>query len=61
MLRELLDLKLAGELHCLGAEGQQTFYSLPDTGDLFDSAVAALEKHYTPRVNVVVEHHAFRQ
>lgn len=48
-------------LHCLGAEGQRTFYSLPDTGDTFDSAVAALEKHYTPKVNVVVERHAFRQ
>lgn len=48
-------------LHCLGAEGQRTFYSLPDTGDSFDSAVAALEKHYTPKVNVVVERHAFRQ
>lgn len=48
-------------LHCLGAEGQRTFYSLLDTGDSFDSALAALEKHYTPKVNVVVERHAFRQ
>lgn len=48
-------------LHCLGAEGQRNFYSLLDTGDSFDSAVAALEKHYTPKVNVAVERHAFRQ
>ncbi|XP_048853518.1 uncharacterized protein LOC125721593 isoform X2 [Brienomyrus brachyistius] len=48
-------------LHCLGTEGQRTFYSLPDTGDSFDSAVTALEKHYTPKVNVVVERHTFRQ
>lgn len=41
--------------------GPRTFYSLPDTGDTFDSAAAALEKHYTPKANVVVERHAYRQ
>lgn len=47
-------------LHYLGSEGQQLFYSLPDTGNIFATAVAALEKHFTPKVNVV-ERHVFRQ
>uniref|UniRef100_A0A096LWH5 CCHC-type domain-containing protein n=1 Tax=Poecilia formosa TaxID=48698 RepID=A0A096LWH5_POEFO len=53
--------KRATLLHCLGAEGQRTFYSLTNTGDTFSSAVAALEKHFTPKVNIVVERHAFRK
>ncbi|KAK7881939.1 hypothetical protein WMY93_028113 [Mugilogobius chulae] len=53
--------KRATLLHCLGTEGQRLFYTLPDTGDTMASAVAALEKHFAPRVNIVVERHAFRK
>jgi len=53
--------KRATLLYCLGAERQQIFYSLPDTGDTFPSAVTALEKHFTPKVNVVIGWHAFRK
>ena len=53
--------KRATLLHCLGAEGQRLFYSMPDTGDSYASAVTALKKHFTPTVNVVVERHKFRQ
>lgn len=45
----------------LEPEGQRLFHSLPDTGDTFASAVAALERHFTPKVNVVAERHVFRQ
>lgn len=62
MQRGMLGLKFARELlYSLGFEGQRIFYSLPDTGDTFPSAVAALEKHFTPKVNVVVKRHAFRK
>ncbi|XP_030595617.1 uncharacterized protein LOC115787179 [Archocentrus centrarchus] len=53
--------KRATLLHCLGAEGQRIFYCLTNTGDTFSSAVAALEKHFSPKVNIVVERHAFRK
>lgn len=53
--------KRATLLHCLGAEGQRIFYSLPDTGTSFEDAVSALEGHFLPKVNVVVERHTFRQ
>uniref|UniRef100_A0AAZ1XLQ6 Uncharacterized protein n=1 Tax=Oreochromis aureus TaxID=47969 RepID=A0AAZ1XLQ6_OREAU len=39
---------LATLLHCLGTEGQRIFYSLPNTGDTFASAVTALEQHFSP-------------
>lgn len=48
-------------LHCLGTEGQQIFYTLPDTGDTLDSAIAALQTHFNPKINVVAERHAFRK
>lgn len=38
-------------LLCLGAEGQRIFYLLPDAGDSFPSAAAALEKHFMHKVN----------
>ncbi len=47
--------------HCLSTEGQRLFYLLLETGDNFTSAVAALEKCFKPKVNVVVERHAFRK
>uniref|UniRef100_A0A8C6V5S1 Gypsy retrotransposon integrase-like protein 1 n=1 Tax=Neogobius melanostomus TaxID=47308 RepID=A0A8C6V5S1_9GOBI len=53
--------KRATLLHCLGTEGQRLFYSLPETGDTIASAVTALEKYFTPKVNVVVERHLFRK
>ena len=46
-------------LHCLGAEGQRIFYALPDSGTSLEQAVAALQKHFIPKVNVVVERHTF--
>uniref|UniRef100_A0A672RZP7 Retrotransposon gag domain-containing protein n=1 Tax=Sinocyclocheilus grahami TaxID=75366 RepID=A0A672RZP7_SINGR len=53
--------KRATLLQCLGTEGQQIFYALPETGDTYASAVSALDKHFTPKVNVVVERYAFRK
>ncbi|KAL1251129.1 hypothetical protein QQF64_018925 [Cirrhinus molitorella] len=53
--------KRATLLHCLGTEGQRIFYALPETGDTYSSAISALEKHFTPKVNVVVERYAFRK
>ncbi|CAL9706462.1 unnamed protein product [Knipowitschia caucasica] len=53
--------KRAVLLHCLGPEGQRLFYTLPDQGDSMDSAMAALEKHFVPKVNVVACRHTFRQ
>lgn len=35
--------KRAALLHFLETERQRIFYSLPNTGDTFDSAVAALK------------------
>lgn len=48
-------------LHCLGTEGQHLFYTLPDQGDMFDTGMAALEKHFMPKVHVVTSRHTFRQ
>lgn len=48
-------------LHCLGSEGQRIFYALPNTGDNLDAAIAALNEHFMPSVNVVVERHTFRK
>nr|XP_055067975.1 uncharacterized protein K02A2.6-like [Misgurnus anguillicaudatus] len=48
-------------LHCLGTEGQRLFYTLPDTGDTLDSAMAALQTYFNPKINVVAERHSFRK
>ncbi len=53
--------KRAVLLHSLGTEGQRLFYTLPDTGTTFEHAMKALEDHFTPKVNVVVARHRFRQ
>lgn len=53
--------KRAVLLHCLGTEGQRIFYSLPDTGATYDTAVAALKAHFTPKTNTVAERHVFRK
>lgn len=48
-------------LHCLGTEGQRIFYTLDDTGTTLETALKALNDYFTPKVNVVVERHAFRK
>lgn len=48
-------------LHCLGTQGQRLFYTLPNGGTTYDEAMAALDAHFTPRVNVVDARHKFRQ
>uniref|UniRef100_A0A8C2ARP7 Reverse transcriptase domain-containing protein n=1 Tax=Cyprinus carpio TaxID=7962 RepID=A0A8C2ARP7_CYPCA len=48
-------------LHCLGTEGQRLFYTLPNTGENLADAIKALEEHFIPKRNVVVERHAFRK
>lgn len=52
--------KRAVLLQCLGPEGQRIFYDLPDQGTTFDQAMAALEKHFVPKVNVIAWRHKFR-
>ncbi len=53
--------KRATLYHCLGAEGQRIFYALPDTGETYDTAVAALKKQFMPKIDVVVERHTLRK
>uniref|UniRef100_A0A3B3WSA7 CCHC-type domain-containing protein n=1 Tax=Poecilia mexicana TaxID=48701 RepID=A0A3B3WSA7_9TELE len=53
--------KRAVLLHALGTEGQRLFYTLPNTGDTFTTAIAALKEHFVPKVNVIAERHKFRQ
>lgn len=53
--------KRAVLLHALGTEGQRLFYTLPNAGDTYDTAIAALKEHFVPKVNVIAERHKFRQ
>lgn len=48
-------------LHCLGPEGQRLFHTLPDQSTTIEEAMAALEKHFVPEVNVLACRHTFRQ
>ncbi|KAG0441812.1 hypothetical protein HPB47_015844 [Ixodes persulcatus] len=64
-------------LHCLGAEGQRIFNTLPDTKppstaqgmgkdatskpDEYDVAVASLAQHFATTSNPVIERHRFHQ
>ncbi len=48
-------------LRCPGTEGQRLFYTLPNGGTTYDEALAALDAHFTPRVNVVAVRQKFRQ
>ncbi|CAN7989634.1 unnamed protein product [Ixodes pacificus] len=64
-------------LHCLGAEGQRVFRTLPAgssaaapavqdkptaaTTDVYESALAALRKQFSTSCNVVVERHRFHR
>ncbi len=54
-----VERKQALLLHCLGTEGQKLFYSLPNQGDSMEDAIATLKAHFSPRRNIVAEHHAF--
>ena len=47
--------------HCLGTEGQQKIFTLPDTGVTNKSACEALRAFFVPRVNVVAERSRFRR
>ncbi len=42
-------------LHCLGTEGHKLFYTLPNEVDSIEDAIA----HFSPRRNIMSEHHAF--
>lgn len=58
-------------LHCLGAEGQRIFYSLNTgavtssdsrpAGNAYQTALAAIEAYFVPRINVVAERYRFRR
>lgn len=45
--------KRAVLLRCLGTKGQRIFHSLLDTDDTYNSAVAALQAHFTPTVRLM--------
>ncbi len=53
--------KHATLLHCLGTEAQRIFYTLPNTGTTYTSALTALRAHFVLKVNAIAEHHKFRQ
>lgn len=40
-------------------EGQRLFYTLPEQGTTFEEAMAALEKHFVPKVNGLACRHTF--
>ncbi|KAM7300845.1 uncharacterized protein LOC121836989 [Ixodes scapularis] len=64
-------------LHCLGAEGQRIFNTLPDTNppstaqdtgkdatskpDVYAIAVASLAQHFATTSNLVIERHRFHR
>lgn len=39
--------------HALGTEGQRLFYTSPNAGDSYASAIAALKDHFVPKVDVI--------
>lgn len=45
--------KRATLLHCLGTEAQRIFYTLPNTGTTYASALTALRAHFVPKVNTI--------
>ena len=44
-------------LHAAGDEVQAIFVTLADTGATYDEAVAALNAHFQPQVNVTFQRH----
>ena len=48
-------------LHTAGEEVQDIFVTLPDTGATYDEAVAVLNAHFQPQVNVTFQRHAYRR
>ncbi len=49
--------KHATLLHCLTTEAQWIFYTLPNMGTTYTSALTALRAHFVPQVNTIAEHH----
>uniref|UniRef100_A0A8C2H5W5 Uncharacterized protein n=1 Tax=Cyprinus carpio TaxID=7962 RepID=A0A8C2H5W5_CYPCA len=48
-------------IHCLGAEGQRLYNTLPLEHDEYSRTVSALTTFFQPKVNVVAERYRFRQ
>ena len=48
-------------LHLAGAEVQEIFKTLPDTGDDYKTALEKLNAHFNPCKNIAFERHVFRQ
>ena len=48
-------------LHYAGEEVNEIFETLPNTGDNYDTAVARLTEHFSPKKNTEFEIYKFRQ
>ncbi len=48
-------------IHCLGAEGQRLYNTLPLEDDEYSGTVSALTNFFQPKVNVIAERYRFRQ